>query len=88
MQEYRIITNGKKYKAQIRRRFIIFTYWATLQNILEDIQYDSYDKAEKSVIEYMHRLHDAETWWPVDNDSDRFKRQGRPEPDLELMQKY
>ena len=70
MRKYRILTNGIKFKAQIRDWTFIFPYWASLQNnqnpkrfppMMRDILYDSYEDAEKSIIKYGKRLHEKET---------------------------
>jgi len=66
MRKYRIITNGEKYKAQVRG----FLRWGTLQHnvaknhvVMRDVVYDTYAEAVESAIEY-NRMNN-QTWWPV-----------------------
>ena len=50
-----------------------------------DIQYGTYGDAERSAIEYLNRLADDKKWLPINNDPGEFKKQGRPEPDDDLI---
>ncbi len=74
MAEYRIITNGEKFKAQIKETFLCIPYWATLQRnynkhtiplIMRDTIYSSYEEAEKDVKKYIENLKKNKEWWPA-----------------------
>lgn len=74
MRKYRILTNGERFKAQIRDTWLWIPYWATLQKnttehsiplIFIDILYNTYDEAKKDVIRYNNKKEKDEKWWPV-----------------------
>ena len=74
MRKYRVITNGEKFKAQIRDTFLKIPHWATLQKnyndykiplIMRDIVYGSYQEAEKAAKAYVEKLEKDKKWWPI-----------------------
>lgn len=72
MKKYRVITNGEKFKAQIRCWFIFVPYWNTLQKCITDnplfyidVIHDTYDSAKDSAIEYITKTKPRQKWRPV-----------------------
>ena len=65
MKKYRIITNGEKFKAQIR----VFIFWEILQisaRTISDIVYDSYSDAEIAAVRYLETRKKDEKWHVVE----------------------
>ena len=66
MRKYRILTDGKNFKASILYWFMFIPLWCILQDgDGDDVIYKSYNDAEKDAIRYIDDLDKKNKKWIV-----------------------